>query len=119
MLWHICKFCFALIFLFRLNIDSAQAQQVQVTAAVPPVHTLILDRNHQITKILSNTNSQNPAVLARQHSESGREISITPSILADYQKLKSKYTFSSTGVVYYKQSFFPAQLIHWLHLSFT
>lgn len=119
MLWPICKFCFAFLILFMLSLVSIQAQQVQVTASVSPVHIIVLDENSQIIKILSNTESHNPSILARRHSEFGSEVLITPTILFDYQKLKSKYAFSSPGLVYQKPKTISQQFIYWLKIHFS
>ena len=82
---------------------EAKNQNLSITVTVEPVRTIVVDRNLQITEIISNTKEDiRPIVLL--DTQDGIELPYTDGIQQQYAILKPILNFSKSGLIYERDS---------------
>lgn len=92
-----------LAFLFWPGLVSADIvgmSQITVQGIVPPMRSVIVNDQNQITEIISNTTTYVAPTVYRNQILSSNEISITPLINQEYTGLGIQYNLNRVGIIY-------------------
>lgn len=96
----ILQVCFVLILLTSFVYwGESKNKSLSITVTVEPVRTIVVDRNLQITNVISNTKEDVRPVVVLD-TRDGPDLPYTESIEKQYAALKPIINFSKPGVVY-------------------
>ncbi len=82
------------------QVMEVNSPSVRVTGAVAGSRVAVVDEDGTIMSIFSNTSDTEAPIDVRLGSANGPKLDATPSVLQQYEKLKTKVDWGRAGLVY-------------------